>query len=262
MDKALKIILLILLHSHFSQALSSYENDLFKSVNSILDEEVIFSGPNCHNTTLRALKLTNYKRYIHEPEMKDFLINNCIETTNNKKSIDDVNVIYAKDLDTPFHSFVDLGNDLVFTKNGVSKRALPEVQNFNEMLSLHKSAIKVFCKVNKIKNCVVEVRSFNCFNQQPYLKGLEHFINKITLKRDDFFQEKNQKEVLKILSNIDFRTYCSSKKLSLQSIILTIKLANMSSLGPEERFKTEAFEDQVRKIYESVDCLKDIPLTS
>ena len=56
----------------------SYGQESLERMNAIMGEEVLFSGPNCHNTALRVLGLNQGRRYVSEQEVLQVLENECI----------------------------------------------------------------------------------------------------------------------------------------------------------------------------------------
>lgn len=223
------------------------------SLQEILQEPVTFSGPNCHNTSLRTLKLMPFKRYVHDGEMRLILKKYCVEAR--QTNLASLGVIYLNDKPKPFHSFVPLVGKKVFTKNGISKREPPKVQNLSEMKQVYGKALKTYCRIQNIQPCEMKIKYFQCQKVESELESLEFLLEQMTQKRENFFMDSFQSLLLERALNISFTERCIDKKLTLESIVYSVNTANMASLGLAERLKTEQLEQDLRQILSQVSCL-------
>ena len=251
-EKIIQFILLVLIvNSHVTPY--AFEIDLSLAIENIKEELFPFSGPNCHNTTLRTLELMSTKRYVHEPEMIDIINNQCSEVSLEKAHF---GVLYLNDRPKPYHSFTPLHRDnLVFTKNGVSKTALPTTQSYNKMYRIHQSALKTYCHAKKIEPCRLNTKYYYCQTISPEPLDLGAYYNEITKNRVHFFHIKNQLKLLEMIKSTKWtNSNCLMQKHILQSYMLSINLLNMSSLGKEERLQTENLYNQVKEVYKRTSC--------
>lgn len=208
-----------------------------------LEPELIFSGPNCHNTALRAANLMQVKRYVREDEMTQILNTYCQEIDQDNAQF---GVIFTHPNNRPMHSFNHLENNKVLTKNGVSKRAQIEVQNFQSMYRIHESAIKNDCRIKKIptSQCQLKVSYFKCnaIEAGQAELALDFFYD----QRELIFEHSNQMHIANLLSQ-EFSTN-NSKQFCPRflSIYQSLDIMNWNSLGPEEYNQMKAFLEELK----------------
>lgn len=225
-------------------------NASFAVDTSLLDEDVLFSGPNCHNTALRAVGVMDVRRYIREDEMVSIITNSCIEVEKDEGAI---GLIEVGKIARPMHAFVSLDQNKVLTKNGVSKRALIEESSFNEMFNIHKKAIEFDCKRRKVpkEECEISVRYYRCdkIESTKSEKLISNFYN----VRENFFRKENLNHLKDILENdITEERYMCSKFLS---VIQSLEIANWNNRGPEELLFLEDFTNGLKSDFQHLLCL-------
>ncbi|MBX3039117.1 MAG: hypothetical protein KF789_00245 [Bdellovibrionaceae bacterium] len=62
----------------------------------------------------------------------------------------------------PLHGFVPLDENLVFTKNGLSKRAKNEIQNAKQMIAIHTAAAKKVCPTSPAECAPLVIEYYSC----------------------------------------------------------------------------------------------------
>ncbi len=229
-----------------------YANPLDR-VDSIIGEIPIFSGPNCHNTSLRALGLMQEIRYIHRYEMDHFLKDQCEPV---ESSVGALGVIFRKGYPEAYHSFVVLEDGEVLTKDGASKRAEPKRASLDEVIELHTDAIKTHCRVRDLETCEIDVRYFGCSEKKMRFSKLADAWEELTRERKSFFEPLNQERFLKSFSEVAITESetCAEKKGVLQSYKLSALLASQSKRGLREQEIADAFLEEIEKLYQSFPC--------
>jgi hypothetical protein len=222
---------------------------------TLQEQDFPISGPNCHNTALRELGLTDTKRYIHNHEMKRFLKNRCF-VSHIKRSYQ-LGIIELIDTGEPMHGFVNLGNDKVLTKDGVLKRTLPRITSFIEMEALHKAAIFRHCRIKKIVPCKVQVKYYSCDEMNVSLKRTEQVFSDLTAQKYSFYNLELRKQFNETIINEDFSHSCQKKKEEFHSMVLALKLANMSSRTREEQELGEEFFKENLNRLNNISCEND-----
>jgi hypothetical protein len=197
------------------------------------------SGPNCHDTALRELKLKETRRYIHNHEMKRYLNERCVVTTQDDSK--QLGIIELVDTGEPMHGFVSLGDGNVLTKDGVLKRTLPRVTTFSNMNTIHSKAIISNCRQKNIKPCEIKVKYYNCRDVDISLLKVENVFSDLTATRYSFYNLNLRSQFNELVEAEDFTIDCEKKKDELQSMVLAFSLANMSSRTREEQTKGKAF---------------------
>jgi hypothetical protein len=224
-------------------------------VQNILNDDYPLTGPNCFNTSLRALNLTSSKRYIHVHEMKKYISESCEEINQEDDQIGTLGIIELQDQGIPMHSFIRLSENNVLTKNGFGKRELPKISKMNSMLSLHKKAILMDCKVKKIKPCKVNVKYYNCENLEMSLdQNILDMFKTLTTSRYSYHNINLRNDFIQNVKNEDFRVSCENKKVELHSMALAFNFANMSSRNKEEQKLGDSFFKDVLAYLNTINC--------
>jgi hypothetical protein len=210
------------------------------------------SGPNCHDTALRELKLKKTKRYIHNHEMKRYLNERCVVTSqDNSKQLGIVELV---DTGEPMHGFVSLGDGNVLTKDGVLKRTLPRITTFSNMNTIHTKAIVSHCRQKNIKPCEVKVKYYNCRDVDISILEIENIFSDLTATKYSFYDLNLRNLFNGLVENEDFTNDCEKKKDELQSMVLAFRLANMSSRTKDEQIKGEDFFQKNLSYLNSIKC--------
>lgn len=224
--------------------------DAFALNLSIVGEEHLFSGPNCHNTAFRAAGVMDVKRYIREDEMVDIRSHFC-ELTNDE--VGSIGIIEVGKEKRPMHAFINIDEQNVLTKNGITKRAEIEISSFNEMFDMHKKAIEFDCKRKDISRdeCEIKIGYYRCQNIES--TESEKLISEYYSQRENLFIDANLLKLKQELhSDITKGKYSCSK---FKSIIQTLEIANWNNRGPVELEKMRAFVIELENEFEEDLCL-------
>lgn len=225
-------------------------------VASIINEEVNFTGPNCHNTSLRASGTLKYKRYVSEDEMHYVLNNYCepLLELGTAPPADTVGVFMAQPENRPFHSFVLINNHTVFTKNGLSKKAKPIVQSYEDMFILHLAAYKSSCRIRSIENCDLGVDYYVCQKKIEGLSSLEARAQDLLVNRQTMLSRLKQKAYLKSLDEVVMSENCVYEKLVLGSLVGTLESATYATISTQEKNEIELLKQKTADVLSAANC--------
>lgn len=236
----------------FSVFLLSYSWALPEPIAAMLKEEVNFTGPNCHNTSLRALGTLSYKRYVSEEEMSYVLTNYC--TKLKEPSPNSLGVFVSQPEGVPFHSFIFLNNITVFTKNGLSKKAKPVVQGYEEMFVLHLTAYKNSCQIRDIKECDLDVSYYDCSKNIPGISSVERAAQNLLMNRQTMLDKNKQSGYADALRNFKVSENCIYEGLVLDSLSDTLKAATHATVTPSEQEQIEELRRQTADVLADLSC--------
>ncbi len=114
------------------------ETALHARMGEYLTRHAVWSGPNCHQTTLFAQGVSNSFRYVDSTEFEELLrLQHCSPRSPNEQHEDgrhegDIGLILDRD-DGLVHSFTWLSKDRVFSKTGSANSFSAAIQSWNTM---------------------------------------------------------------------------------------------------------------------------------
>ncbi|MBF0315212.1 MAG: hypothetical protein HQK50_01230 [Oligoflexia bacterium] len=133
-------------------------------------------GPNCHNAAMAAGKIVPSKRYMTAEEVSFWLNSPLCKRLSLKEKLQPGDILeirsqYKERGSKEVHSFTYISDDLVYTKNGYSKRQSYVLESLDNVLSLYQVDKDCFSgKVTKT-SCSEYVDRFRC-------EGLENYLQK------------------------------------------------------------------------------------
>lgn len=184
---------------------AGHSNDLFQRAKKLSGVGYAYAGPNCFSTALYFLKLKDVNIGVDVTEFESFLKLNCHKV--DQPVIGSLGVIKPNADYSPIHSFVTLGEDGIFEKQGVGEfENIPlQINTFNNLK--YRVIVPPYCRrhsPNDLSLCSNVVEYYACSKPEvtDALSAKIKKLQKTLFSWLEFKTEFDQFEFLNLLKEI------------------------------------------------------------
>lgn len=219
----------------------------------------IQSGPNCWNSTLVSAKITGTLRYSKEEEMTFWMTSPLCKEKSVHEPLAPGDIVAIRSKGEEVHSFINLSDNLSFSKNGSSKKNCFSLQSPDFVYRVYEVPDNCRRVRGKNNSCPYYANIFTCEPLESYLRKnpIKHVETRDTWKELNEIEcqfavllkdEKGVKNLMTIL-NLTKASLKAIEKLAEQNI-------NSSKFSKEDKFIWKGIYVKARSLIHQIEYPK------